>query len=71
LLLFGADRVDAWECHRRSFLTLRPDNAITEIGVLSEFTHHGISSGLGRKSRADLAHHLLGPIIVAARDWWR
>jgi hypothetical protein len=64
LLLLAADRVDAWENHLRSFVTLRPDNPITETGVLSEFRRHGLSSRLG-KNRADVKHHLLDPIIVA------
>ena len=64
LLLIAADRVDAWESHLRSFATLRPDNPITETGVLSEFSRHGISSRFGRK-RADVGHQLLDPIIVA------
>jgi hypothetical protein len=64
LLLMLADRVDAWENHLRSFLTLHPDNPITETGVLSEFTHHGLGSRLGTK-RADLTHQPLDPIIVA------
>jgi hypothetical protein len=64
LLLMLADRVDAVEHHVASFLTLRPDNPITETGVLSEFTHHGLSSRLGRK-RTDLKHQPLDPIIVA------
>ena len=65
LILVAADRVDALESHLRSFLTLRPDNPITETGVLSEFSHHGISSRLGKK-RGDLAHQPLDPIVVAA-----
>jgi hypothetical protein len=64
LLLILADRVDAWENHVTSFLTLRPDNPITETGVLSEFSHHGPSSRLGQK-RSDLTHQPLDPIIVA------
>jgi hypothetical protein len=64
LLLLAADRVDAWESHLRSFLTLRPDNPITETGVLSERSRHGLSSRFGRK-RADIAHQTLDPIIVA------
>ncbi|WP_410573794.1 hypothetical protein [Amycolatopsis sp. cmx-4-61] len=64
LLLLAADRVDAWESHLRSFATLRPDNPITETGVLSEFSRHGFSSRVGRK-RADVGHHLVDPIIVA------
>lgn len=64
LLLLAADRVDAWENHLRSFRTSRPDNPITETGVVSEFARHGISSRYGKK-RADAGHHLLDPIIVA------
>jgi hypothetical protein len=64
LLLLASDRVDAWESHLRSFLTLRPDNPITETGVSSEFTHHGIASRLGKK-RADVRHQLLDPFVVA------
>ncbi len=65
LVLIAADRVDALESHLRSFLTLRPDNPVTETGVLSEFSHHGIASRFGKK-RADVAHQWLDPIIVLA-----
>jgi hypothetical protein len=64
LLFTLADRVDAVENHLESFLRLRPDNPITETGVKSEFTHHGLRSRLGQH-RADLKHHPLDPIIVA------
>jgi hypothetical protein len=64
LLLIGADRVDALEHHLQSFLTLRPDNPITETGVLSELSHHPISSRFGKK-RTDLVHQPLDPVIVA------
>ncbi len=64
LLLIAADRVDAWESHLRSFASLRPDNPLTETGVTSEFSRHGISSRLGKK-RADLTHQPLDPIVVA------
>jgi hypothetical protein len=64
LLLVLADRVDAGGEHLRSFLTLRPDNPITETGVLSEFSHHGLKSRLGRK-RTDWVHQVLDPVIVA------
>ena len=63
LLLVAADRVDSLESHLRSFLTLRPDNPITETGVLSELSHHGIASRVGKK-RADLVHQPLDAIIV-------
>lgn len=65
LILIAADRVDAVESHLLSFLTLRPDNPITETGVLSEFTHKPLSSRFGRK-RADLHHTWMDPIIVGA-----
>jgi hypothetical protein len=64
LLLIAADRVDAWENHLKSFLTLRPDNPITETGVRSEFTHHGLTSRLGTR-RTDRVHQVLDPVIVA------
>jgi hypothetical protein len=65
LLLLAADRVDTVESTLRSFLTTRPDNPITETGVLSELSHHGLASRLGQK-RADRVHQPLDPIIVAA-----
>jgi hypothetical protein len=64
LILLAADRVDAIESHLTSFATLRPDNPITETGVLSEFSRHGFSSRFGRK-RADVRHQALDPFIVA------
>jgi hypothetical protein len=63
LILLAADRVDSLESNLRSFATLRPDNPITETGVLSEFKHHGIRSRRGQK-RADVKHQFLDPIIV-------
>jgi hypothetical protein len=65
LILIGADRVDAVESHVTSFLKLRPDNPITETGVLSEFSHHGIKSRVGR-GRADTKHQPLDVVVVAA-----
>ncbi len=64
LILLAADRVDAIESHVESLLTARPDNPITETGVLSEFTRHGISSRFGQK-RADTSHQPLDPLVVA------
>jgi hypothetical protein len=63
LLLILADRVDAVEEHLKSFLTLRPDNPITETGVKAEFTHHGLRSRFGQ-NRADVKHQWLDPVIV-------
>ena len=64
LLLILGDRVDAVESHLRSLLTLRPDNPITQTGVLSEFKAHPIASRFGSK-RADTNHQWLDPILVA------
>jgi hypothetical protein len=64
LMLLGADRVDAVESHLLSFLSLRPDNPITETGILSEGRRHGLSSRYGR-GRADVKHSWMDPILVA------
>lgn len=63
LLLIAADRVDAWEQHLRSFATTRPDNPVTETGVLSEPARHGLRSRLDSK-RADVNHQWIDPILV-------
>ncbi len=65
LLLLAADRVDALESALASFATLRPDNPVTESGVLSELSHSGLSSRVGQK-RTDLVHQPLDALIVAA-----
>ncbi|MCU1442521.1 MAG: hypothetical protein JWQ59_671 [Cryobacterium sp.] len=64
LILLAADRVDAIESHVVSFGTKRPDNPITQTGVLSEVSRHGFSSRFGRK-RVDLHHTWIDPILVA------
>ena len=64
LILIAADRVDAAGSHLGSFLTLHPDNPVTETGVMSELTRHGISSRFGKK-RADLKEQALVPVFAA------
>jgi hypothetical protein len=64
LLLLLGDRIDAVESHLASFASLRPDNPITETGVLSEKRRHGITSRFGR-GRADVKHQWIDPILVA------
>jgi hypothetical protein len=44
LLLVAADRVDTLESTLRSFATTRPDDPVTQTGVLSELTRGGWSS---------------------------
>jgi hypothetical protein len=62
LLLIVADRIDATEARLRTYASTRPDNLLTETGVLSERRRHGISS---RAGRVDVRHQWLDPIIAA------
>lgn len=63
LILIAADRVDSVESNLRSYLTLHPDNPITETGILSEYSRHGIKSRFGQK-RTDIKHQWMDPLIV-------
>lgn len=63
LMLLGADRVDAVGSHVRSLVTPRPDNPVTETGVVTEFTAGGLSSRVGKK-RYDVRHHWIDPLLV-------
>lgn len=63
LLLIAADRVDAGEHHVRSLATLRPDNPVTETGVLSEFSGARLRQHF-QKSRVDTHHTWLDPLLV-------
>ena len=63
LLLLGADRINSVESHLVSFMTLRPDNPITQTGIRSEWTHHGWRSRVGT-TRVDTSHTWMDPIIV-------
>jgi hypothetical protein len=65
LLLILGDRVDATGAHVRSLFSTRPDNPVTQTGVLSERRRHGIRSRFGR-GRVDLTHAWMDPFIVAA-----
>jgi hypothetical protein len=63
LLLMCGDRVDVAGSTLRSFATTSPDNVLTETGIRSEFTHHGLASRIGR-GRADVVHHIIDPVIA-------
>ena len=65
LLLLLADRVDATESHLRSLASLRPDNPITQTGILSEIRRHGVGSRFG-VGRTDIRHQPLDVVIVGA-----
>lgn len=64
LLLILGDRVDIIGSRIKGLLTLRPDNPITESGVLSEF-RHGAYRAHFAKNRADRRHQLLDPLVWA------
>ncbi|MGW9626558.1 hypothetical protein [Microbacterium sp. NPDC055521] len=64
LLLVLGDRVEAVGAHLRSFLSTRPDNPITQTGVLSEAHRHPLRSRFGT-GRLDLRHTWMDPLIVA------
>lgn len=64
LLLVAGDRVDALGANLRSFATLRPDNPITETGIIAELSRGGIRSRAGR-GRIDMKHAWIDPILVA------
>jgi hypothetical protein len=63
MLLIAADRVDTVGSVLRSFLTLRPDNPVTETGVLTELSRNGARSRMDSR-RADTVHHWIDPVIV-------
>ena len=63
LVLIAADRVDAVESHLESLVSGRPDNPVTETGVLAEPGAHPFTSRFGR-GRVD-RHQVLDPLIVA------
>ena len=65
LLLMLGDRVDAAGAHLGSLVTGRPDDPLTETGILAERGHHPISSRVGRR-RADMKHVWMDPLIVGA-----
>jgi diadenosine tetraphosphatase ApaH/serine/threonine PP2A family protein phosphatase len=63
LVLLAGDRVDSVGSSFRSFLTLHPDNPITETGVLAEVKHHGLTART-KSRRTDVTHQLLDPLVI-------
>jgi hypothetical protein len=76
LLLLAADRIDVKEQAVLSLLRGRPDDPITQTGILGERRYHGLSSRR-RGHRVDTVHHTIDPVIVGlpwvAGGWavWR
>ena len=64
LLLIAGDRVEAFGAHLRSLASFRPDNPITETGVLTELREGGLRERL-RSNRADRSHQWIDPLLVA------
>jgi len=65
LILLAADRVDVLESTVEAALRGRPDNPLTETGVVAEFKRHGIRSRL-EGHRVDNKHQWMDALIVAA-----
>jgi len=65
LLLIAGDRVDVLESRVTAAVTGRPDNVISETGVMSEFKNHAYRTRFGQH-RADLKHQPLDLIMWAA-----
>ena len=65
LLLMAGDRVDVMESRIGALLTGRPDNAITETGVLREFKGGAYRTRFGQH-RADLKHQPIDLAMWAA-----
>ncbi|GAB7189526.1 hypothetical protein NUM3379_02320 [Kineococcus sp. NUM-3379] len=63
LVLIAADRVDALESQVASLATRRPDQPLTQSGVLGEIGAHPLASRLGR-GRVDVHHQALDPVLV-------
>jgi hypothetical protein len=65
LLLIAGDRVDVLEGRVGALLSGRPDNPITETGVMREFKDHAYRTRFGQH-RADLRHQPLDLVLWAA-----
>lgn len=65
MLLMLADRIDVLESRVEAVGEGRPDNPLSETGIIAELKKHGIRSRVGRH-RTDLKHQWMDPLIVAA-----
>jgi len=64
MLLVVADRTEVAGAATRSLMSLRPDNPVTQTGVLAHLPPRRLPLGLER-SRADKSHRWMDPLIVA------
>jgi hypothetical protein len=65
LLLMLADRIDVLESSAEAVMEGRPDNPLSETGIIAELKRHPVRSRVG-KHRTDLKHQWMDPLIVAA-----
>jgi hypothetical protein len=65
LLLLAGDRVEVLGSRIQALRDGRPDNPITETGVLAEFKNHGYRTRFGQH-RADLKHQPIDLVLWAA-----
>ena len=65
LMLIAADRVDVMESRLQALALGRPDNPITESGIMAEKHYHGIQSRRGQ-NRYDVRHQPLDYALMIA-----
>jgi hypothetical protein len=65
LLLVLGDRIDSTTAHVTSLFSRRPDDPVTESGILGERGRHPFASRFGR-GRVDLKHAWMDPVLVLA-----
>lgn len=63
LLLVVGDRIDSAGAHVKSLFSKRPDDPVTQSGVLGERGRRPFASRFGR-GRVDMKHAWLDPILV-------
>lgn len=63
LLLIAGDRVESTGAHLRAAISLRPDDPVTETGVLTESAERELAAF--RSHRADTSHRWIDPVLVA------
>ena len=63
LLLIAADRIDVLESQVTALVRVKPDNPLTETGVLAERKARPVRDRFGR-GRADTKHQWIDPLVV-------
>lgn len=63
LLLIVADRLEAGIAHMKSLASRRPDDPVSQSGILGEWDRGAIRSRFGR-GRIDLKHTWMDPLVI-------